>query len=130
MAAETEEHPFDVAKEANNRVNEMLADTDGAICSMELTGPIGYHINVASGETDPEYLWKIAFLQALNTAGLEMAHVDADTPDRAREQLSRTLREMFDPMTADYIGDEFEDNLRSLIDSQNHINEAVSRTDQ
>lgn len=121
MAAESEEHPFDVAKDANSRVNEMLADTDGAIASMELTGAIGYHINVATGETDPEYLWKIAFLQALNTAGLEMAHVNADTPERAREQLSRTLREMFDPMTADYIGEEFENNLRRLIESQENI---------
>lgn len=116
--SESEQHPFDIARDANQRVNDGLADTDGAIASMELTGAIGYHINIATGTTNPEYLWKVAFLQALDTAGLEMAHVDADTPEGAGDQLSRTLSEMFDPMTADYIREEFEDNLRQLIDTQ------------
>lgn len=112
---------FDEAREANERVNDLLADTDGAIAAMELAGAIGYHVNVATGETDPEYLWKIALLEALDETVLEMAYVDAPTPSEAREQLSRDLRRSFDPATADHVLDVFEDKLASLVESQEEI---------
>lgn len=111
-------HPFDEARDANNRVNEMLADTDGAIAEMGFSGPIGYHINVAKGETAPEYLWRVALFQALEETAFEMAHVDADTVEGARRQLDRTLEDAFDPFTAEHVGDRFEENLRGLIESQ------------
>lgn len=119
MAAEAnEDHPFDVAKDNDTEVNRMLADTDGAIASMQYTGTIGYHIHVAEGETHPEYLWKIALLEALDTAMFDMMHVGADDVPEARRQVERELKESFDPFTAEFVADEFEDNLRGLIETQ------------
>ena len=111
-------HPFDVATESDNRVNKMLAETDGAICSMEYAGAIGYHINVAEGETEPEYLWKIALLQALDETVFEMMFVDAEEPTDARFQIERELREYFDHHTSEYVADLFEEKLADLIEVQ------------
>ena len=118
MATSHDEHPLDVASEENNRVNDMLADTDGAICEMSFNGAIGYHVNIATGETDPEYLWKVALLQALDESVFEMMYVDADEPDEARRQVERELGEYFDRHTTEYVGEQFEGNLRSLIETQ------------
>jgi hypothetical protein len=114
-----DEHPFDVAKANNERVNEMLADTDGKIAAMEHSGAIGYHINVAKGETDPEYLWKIALLQALDDTVFEMLFVDSQNPSDARSQLEAQLTDSFDPFTAEAVADRFEQELESLIEVQN-----------
>jgi len=116
MAAE--EHPFDVATEADKRVNRMLAESGGKICEMSYDGAIGYHINVAAGESDPEYLWKIAFLQALDESVLEMAHIDGETPGDCRLQLERQLGGKLDPMTLDYLADIFEEKLNALVEAQ------------
>lgn len=117
-SANPDDHPFDVATETDKRVNRMLADTDGAICSMEYTGTIGYHINVATGETDPEYLWKIALLQALDDTVFERMYVDAEDPRDARDQLERQLGESFDPFVAEQLAEDFEENLAELIEVQ------------
>lgn len=111
-------HPFDVATEDDKKVNEMLAETDGAICAMEYTGTIGYHINLAKGEVDPEYLWKVALLQALDESVFEMMYVDEKDPREARVQLMWDLEEYFDSRTAERVGDLFEEKLTSLIEVQ------------
>lgn len=113
--SQTEEHPFDIAVDANEDVNDLLAGTDGAICEMQFAGAIGYHVNVADGETDPEYLWKTAFLQAIDEVLLDMAMVDADTPGEAREQLDRQVLEEMGPFTKDALAESFEEHLESLI---------------
>lgn len=109
---------FDVATANDQCVNEMLADTDGSVCTMEYTGAIGYHIHVASGESDPEYLWKIALLQALDDALFGEIHVDEANPSDARDQLERQIEGRLDPFTADFIANEFESNLTDLITVQ------------
>lgn len=111
-------HPFDVATEDDKKVNEMLAETDGAICAMEYTGTIGYHINVAKGEVDPEYLWKVVLLQALDESVFEMMYVDAKDPRDARAQLERDLDEYFDARTAEHVAELFEEKLTGLIEVQ------------
>lgn len=114
-------HPLDVARDANKRINNSLADTGGAIATMAINGALGYHINVATGETAPEYLWRVALYQALDETAFEMAHVDADDVEGARRQLDRTLEETFDHWTAEHVGDRFEENLRGLIEAQEEI---------
>lgn len=115
---EQQEHPLDVARDAVDEVNEMLADTDGKIASMAFDGAVGYHHYVATGETDPEYLWKIALLQAMDSSVFEMMHVDADSPAEARRQMERQLRDHLDSHSAEYVADEFERHLESLIEVQ------------
>lgn len=110
--------PFDIARENDQRVNEMLAETDGAIASMQYQGTIGYHIHVARGESDPEYLWKIALLEALDEAVFQQAYVDAEDPTGARRQIERALSDAFNPMTADYLAEQFEEKLRDLMETQ------------
>lgn len=121
--ATSDEHPFDIATENVKEVNAMLADTDGAIAAMSFDGAVGYHHYVAAGETDPEYLWRTAFLKALDDTVLEMAYVDADHPEDARHQLERHLGDYFDPLTAEYVADEFEQNLKRLQESHQEIQE-------
>lgn len=118
MARSQDQSAFDVARESDERVNEMLAETDGAIASMAYDGEIGYHIHVAKGETSPEYLWKVALFQAFDDMALEMTYVDADTPEEARWQLEDTLQDTFSPFVADAVADEFESNLEQLMDVQ------------
>jgi len=115
---QTEQHPLDVATGANKEVNQILADTDGAISSMQFEGAIGYHINIASGETDPEHLWRAAFHNAIDQVLLEMAFVDADTPEAAREQLEEQVLDQMGPFSRDAVADRFEENLRGLIETQ------------
>lgn len=112
------EHPFDAATDNDERINEMLAETGGKIAAMEYTGTIGYHIHVAEGETDPEYLWKIALLQALDESVFEMMYVDADSATEARNQIESELERSFDSMTAGYVADVFEEKLAELIRTQ------------
>lgn len=116
--ASSEKSPLKAASEGAMEVNEQLADTDGRICSMSITGRVGYHEYVAAGETEPEFLWKVAFLQALDDTVLEMVYVDAEDSVGAREQLERQLRDSFDPLTAEYLCDEFESNLEQLQENQ------------
>ena len=116
-----DEHPFDVAKDVCEDVNERLAETNGAISAMGMSGAIGYHHFVATGETDPEYLWKVALIQALEETVFEMTYVDAPNPRDARDQLERDLERSFDPFTAETVAEQFEENLRDLIDSQEEI---------
>jgi len=116
--SQTEEHPFDIAVDANEDVNDLLADTDGAICEMQFAGAIGYHVNVADGEAAPEYLWKTAFLQAIDDTLLEMAHIDADTPEAARQQLEEQVVEQMGPFVRESLADSFEMHLRDLIEVQ------------
>lgn len=111
-------HPFDIATETDEQVNEMLAATDGSICAMEYDGAIGYHINVAKGETDPEYLWKIALLQALDETVFEMVYVDEEEPREARIELQHQISQSFDPMTAEHVSEVFEEKLTDLIEVQ------------
>lgn len=117
------ENAFDVATEGDNRVNRMLADTDGSICKMGYNGTIGYHIYVAEGETDPEYLWKIALLQALDETVFEMMYVDAEDPAEATRQVRQELVRSLDPLTAETVAEQFEDNLTSLIEAQETVAE-------
>jgi len=121
--SQTEDHPFDVAVDANKEVNQQLAETDGAISSMSFQGAIGYHINVANGETQPEHLWRVAFFQAIDEALLEMAHVDAETAAGAREQLEEQVLEQMGPFVRDDVARSFEENLESLIAVQEDKNE-------
>lgn len=121
MRETDERHPFEVARENDKRVNRMLSDTDGAVAVMEYTGAIGYHIHIATGETEPEYIWKVALLQALDDVVFEMAYVDADTPVEAREQLEWDLKDAFQPLVAEAVADEFESNLSELIETQEDI---------
>jgi len=116
--SQADKHPFDVATDASEEVNEMLAATDGAIAEMQFAGAIGYHINVASGETEPEYLWKTAFHQAVDEVLLEMAMIDADTPAGAREQLDEQVLDQFGPFSSDAMADAFEEKLEGLIEVQ------------
>ena len=109
---------FQTARENDEQVNEMLADTGGRIAMMQYDGAIGYHIHVATGETDPEYLWKVALLQALDEMAFETLYVDEDTPALARDQVESQLREMFPMFQAEQIAAAFEDNLSDLIDVQ------------
>jgi hypothetical protein len=112
------ESAFDVATESDRQVNELLAGTDGKICTMEYAGAIGYHINVARGETDPEFLWKIALLQALDETVFEMMYVDETHPEDARRQVERELERSFDPFTAERVAEVFEEKLTDLIETQ------------
>lgn len=125
MATADDDHPFDVATEDDKRVNQMLAETDGAICSMQYNGPIGYHINIAKGETSPEYLWKVALLQALDETVFEMMYVDEERPADARRQIERDLEEYFDPFTAEHVAELFEEKLENLIQSQEDLAEEM-----
>lgn len=118
MGVKEADNPFDVATDNDKLVNRLLADTDGSICTMEYDGTIGYHIYVATGETDPEFLWKVALLQALDETVFEMMYVDADETREARRQIERQLRDSLDPHTAEYVADRFEDKLASLIETQ------------
>lgn len=116
--SQADKHPFDIATDGAQEVNELLADTGGAICEMQFAGAIGYHVNVADGETDPEYLWKTAFLQAIDDTLLEMAHIDADTPEAARQQLEEQVLEQIGPFARDDLAESFEMHLRDLIEVQ------------
>lgn len=116
--SETQKHPFDVATDGVEEVNEMLAETDCAIAEMAFDGAIGYHEYVAKGESHPEYLWKTALLQALDETVFEMMYVDNEDPRDARMQVEHELGEYFDSFTAEFVADQFEDNLNSLIDAQ------------
>ena len=116
--SESEEHPFDAATSNVKEVNQMLADTDGALAEMSFDGAVGYHEYVATGESHPEYLWKTALLQALDETVFEMMHVGDEDPRDARMEVQRALERHFDAFTAETIADNFEDNLRNLIDVQ------------
>lgn len=118
----SEKHPLDLARDTSMEVNEQLADTDGQICAMSIAGRVGFHEYVAAGETAPEYLWKVAFFQALDDTVLEMVHVDAEDAIGAREQLERRLSDAFDPFTVEHLCDEFEDNLQRLQQNQTEYN--------
>lgn len=124
---EQKEHPLDVARDAVKDVNSMLADTDGKIAAMAFNGAAGYHQYVAKGETDPEYLWRIALLQALDDTIFEMMHVDGDSPAEARRQMERQLKNEFPAFTAEYIADEFESNLEDIIEVQENADQEVEQ---
>ena len=114
----TEEHPFDMAKRTCEDVNERLAETDGAISAMGLSGAIGYHHFVATGESHPEYLAKVALLEALDETIFEMLYVDEAHPNDARHQVERELKRSMDPYTAETVADRFEEKLTDLIEVQ------------
>ncbi|RYJ13295.1 hypothetical protein ELS19_04480 [Halogeometricum borinquense] len=114
----TTDHPFDVATETDKQVNQMLAETDGRICTMEFSGAIGYHLNVATGESDPEYLWKLALLQAFDETVFEMMHVDAKDAATAREQIETQLEDSFRPLAVESVADVFEEKLADLVETQ------------
>ena len=109
---------LDAAIEANNEINQMLADTDGTIRSMQFQGAVGYHINVATGETDPEYLWRVAFHRAIDEVLLETALIQPDSAGDALHQLEHEVLEQMGPFSRDTLAEKFEENLRSLIESQ------------
>lgn len=109
---------FDAATDNVREINEQLAETDGRIAVMSFDGAIGYHHYIAAGETDPEYLWKVALLKALDDTVLEMAYVDADSVEAAADQLDQQLRDAFDPLTREYLIEQFEGNLRDLKEVQ------------
>ena len=111
-------NPFSASREYDMWINDDLADTDGDICMMEYSGPIGYHIHVATGETHPKYLWKVAFFQAVSETLLDMVWVDDPDPADAREQLEHGLSVCVDPVMREEISVLFEDNLRELIAAQ------------
>ena len=120
MSDSQQPNAFDYATATNGEVNELLAQTNGRIATMEFAGAIGYHINVAVGESDPEYLWKIALLQALDESLMEMMHVDADETNEARRQIKRELENWMDPLSAERVADLFERKLSELIEVQEY----------
>jgi len=109
---------FDAAKANVRLTNEKLAATDGAIAEMQFGGAIGYHHYLAAGETDIEYLWRVALLQAFDNVIYRMMHVEAEEPEPAAEAVTQQLEEHLDSRTADRIGDRFEEELIDLIDVQ------------
>ena len=112
------QNALDMARDSCRDVNEKLADSDGKIAAMCITGTVGYHQYVATGETDPEYLYKIALLQALDESVFEMMHVDADEAGRAAQQVQTELERHFDAWTAEDVATRFQENLESLISVQ------------
>ncbi|QLC34092.1 hypothetical protein EFA46_007710 [Halarchaeum sp. CBA1220] len=117
----SDEHPLDAAQSANIDINDRLAETDGTITAMEFSGRIGYHINVATGVTDPESLWRVALFQALDETLLEQMWIDGDTPADARRGVERELEDAMTPWMAETIADRFEAKLESLIDAQEEV---------
>ena len=112
---------FELARENDQEVNELLADTDGRIATMQYHGSIGYHLHVARGATDPQYLWKIALLKALDESLLEMVHIDAETVSGATSQLQRQLAGDLQHASLELLTDRFSENLWSLIETQEEM---------
>jgi len=109
---------FELARDNDNAVNERLAETDGKIAAMQYDGRIGYHAHIATGETDPEYLWRVALSQALDRTLLEMVYIDGGTAHEAASQLDRQLGDSLQPHARERLVSAFEDQLEALIDAQ------------
>jgi hypothetical protein len=106
-----------VATDSDNEVNRLLADDECGIDEMQYAGAIGFHVHVADGLTNPEFLWRTAFYQALDEVVLDMVHCEEDLPENAVHEVMRQVGDKFDPHTRDRLRDEFQEQLSDLIES-------------
>lgn len=98
--------------------NERLAD--GNLSTMTLYGGVGFHIFVASDLDTPSAWWRVALHQAFDeTLDMSaMVHVDEDmTVAETRHEIERGLQDIgMAPFEAEYLADEFENQLVSLTE--------------